>query len=276
MFKGFLAVALLSSVLAVSGCMGGIPNLGALGSALGGYPGGGGYPAYGGGQAYPSGGGYAQPGYAEPGQPYYQPQVYPGYPGGYAYQPNQAPQATDGSTAAPAGSWIDRRRQHQEARIEQGLASGRLTQDQADRLRARWGISGGTTGQTGTAGTNNNLNTQERGRHHATQPGSTQNTAGQGQNATQPGNTQNPYGQRHNGGQTVAGQTGSAQTGTTAQSQPTVRPMPQMSQAGQPRAMMQPRTTMQPRAMMQPRPTMQSRPATPQRTNSQPRQARML
>ena len=55
----FLAAALLSGILTVSGCMGGLPNLGALGSALGGYPSYGGAQAYGGTQAY--GGAQAYP-----------------------------------------------------------------------------------------------------------------------------------------------------------------------------------------------------------------------
>jgi hypothetical protein len=256
----FLSAVLLSSLLAVSGCMGGLPNLGALGSALGGYPssyGGGGYPSYGGGQAY--GGGYAQPSYAQPGQPYYQPQVYPGNPGVYVYQPNQVPQATGGNPTPPPGYWNDQRRQREEARIEQGLASGHLTQDQANRMRAHLGLNGGTAGQTGT---NPNPHTQDPGHHYATQPGSTQNPSWQG----------------HNGGQTVAGQTGGVPAGPTAQSQPTgiARPMAQMGPGGQPQAMMQPRAPMQPRSAMQPRAPMQPRTATPARTTSQPRQARTL
>ena len=104
----FLAAALLSSILAVSGCMGGLlPNLGALGTALGGYPSQGGYPAYGGGQPYPYNPG-AGGGYAQPGQPYYQPQPYAysgsGNPEIY-YQPT--PQASPGYTAPSPDRWTD-------------------------------------------------------------------------------------------------------------------------------------------------------------------------
>ena len=91
MSKVFLAAVLLSSILAVSGCMGGLPNVGALRAMAAG----GGYPAYGGGQAYPYDPGVGG-GYAQQGQPYYQPQsqVYYGDPGAYAYQSGQVPQAT--------------------------------------------------------------------------------------------------------------------------------------------------------------------------------------
>ena len=78
----FLTAVLFSGILAVSGCAGLVPGLEALGSL------GGGNPSYGGGQAYPQaypydpgqGGGYAQPV-----QPYYQPQpyAYSGNPGVY-------------------------------------------------------------------------------------------------------------------------------------------------------------------------------------------------
>ena len=108
----FSAAILLSGILAVSGCAGLVPGLEALGSA------GGGYPSYGGNQAYPydpgQGGGYAQPV-----QPYYQPQpyAYAGNPEVY-YQP--APQETEGGTTAPSGHWIDRSQHRQADRIHQG------------------------------------------------------------------------------------------------------------------------------------------------------------
>ena len=65
-----LAAVLLSGILAVSGCAGPICRNGAYG-----YGGGEGYPSYGGGQSYPYNPG-AGGGYAQPVQPYYQPQPY--------------------------------------------------------------------------------------------------------------------------------------------------------------------------------------------------------
>jgi hypothetical protein len=222
MSKVFLAAALLSSILAVSGCVGGLPNIGALGSALGGQ-------SNGGGQAYPydygAGGGYAQPS-----QPYYQPQsqVYSGNPGAYAYQSSQVPQATGGYTAPPAGRWIDRRQQRQENRIQQGLASGQLTPDEANRLRTQQGRIGGAEGRMRADG---NLSPQERGRLNAMQNRSSQDI----------------YRLRHNG----------VQPGPTAQSGPTgpAQSMGQLRPAGQPRATMQPRTATQRRTTNQPRQT---------------------
>ena len=102
-------------------------------------------------------------GYAQPGQPYYQPQVYYGGPNGYAYDPNQVPPATGGNPSQQQGHWGDRRQHH------------------------RQGQNGGDTGQTDA---NNNLNTTGSGNQTATQPGSNQT-----------GSNQNTYGQRHNGGQ---------------------------------------------------------------------------
>ena len=116
MAKIFFAATLLSGILAVSGCAGLVPGLEALGSA------GGGYPSNGGAQAYPydpgQGGGYAQPV-----QPYYQPQpyAYSGAPEVYADQTGQPV-----SQAAPPGRWLDRRQHHQQDRIHQGQASGQI------------------------------------------------------------------------------------------------------------------------------------------------------
>jgi len=228
----FLAAALLSGILTVSGCMG-LPNLGALGSALGGYPSYGGTQAYGGAQAYPynygAGGGYAQPV-----QPYYQPQaqVYSGDPGAYAYQPGQVPQATGEYTSPPQGRWSDRRHQRQEDRIQQGLASGQLTPGEARRLQNEQARIRGAEGRMRADG---NLSPQERARLNAMQQKSSQDI----------------YRLRQNG----------VQSGPTAQSQPTgpARPMAQVSPAGQPRAAMQPRAAVQPRAAGQTRATAQPR-----------------
>ena len=222
----FLAAALLSGILTVSGCMG-LPNLGALGSALGGYP------SYGGTQAYPynygAGGGYAQPV-----QPYYQaqPYAYSGDPSAYAYQPGQVPQANGGYTAVPPGRWIDRRQQRQQDRIQQGQASGQLTPREARRLQNEQATISGAEGRMRTDG---NLSPQERARLNAMQQKSSQDI----------------YRLRQNG----------VQSGSTAQSQPTASalPMAQVSPAGQPRAAMQPRAAVQPRAAGQTRATAQPR-----------------
>ena len=70
---------------------------------------------------------------------------------------------------------------------EQGLPSGQLTQDQANRIAPAGGLTGVRPDRREPTPTR----IPGTGHHYATQPGS----------------TQNPYGQRHNGGQTVAGQT---------------------------------------------------------------------
>jgi len=225
----FFAAALLSGILAVSGCAGQFPGSGAYG-----YGGGGGYPSYGGGQGYPYNPG-AGGGYAQSGQPYYQPQVYSGDSGVYAYQAGQVPQATGEYNAPAPGRWSDQRHQYQEDRIQRGLASGQLTPEEANRLRGHQGRFGGVPGQMGA---NGNPSLQGQGRLN----GMPQRSA------------QGIYGQSHLG----------VPTGPTAQSGPTrpTRPMAQVRPAGQPRATMQPRTAVQPR------------PATPRGTTSQPRQSR--
>ena len=217
----FLAAALLSGILAVSGCAGLVPGLGALGSA------GGGYPSSGGAQAYPydpgQGGGYAQPV-----QPYYQPQpyAYSGNPGVYAYQAGQVPQATGEYTSPPQGRWSDRRQPRQEDRIQQGQASGQLTPREARRLQNEQARIRGAEGRMRADG---NLSPQERARLNAMQQKSCQDI----------------YRLWHNG----------VQPGPTAQSRPTgpARPMAQVRPAGQPRAAVQPRAAGQPRAAAQPR-----------------------
>jgi hypothetical protein len=231
----FLAAALLSGILTVSGCMG-LPNLGALGSALGGYPSYGGAQAYGGTQAYPynygAGGGYAQPV-----QPYYQPQaqVYSGDPGVYTYQPSQVPQATGENTSPPQGRWSDRRHQRQQDRIQQGLASGQLTPREARRLQNEQATISGAGGQLGTDG---NLSSQ----------------GGTSLNAIQQKNSQGTYRLRQNGVQ-------SGPMAPTVQSRPTgpARPMAQVGPAGQPRTAVQPRAAVQPRVAGQARATAQPR-----------------
>lgn len=191
----FLTAVLFSGILAVSGCAGLIPNLGALGAL-----GGGGYPSYGGGQqAYPSyGGGQAYPqaypynlgqgqGYAQPVQPYYQPQPYPGNPGVYYQQGQPVPQATQGyNTAAPSGRWIDRRQQRQQERIQQGQASGQLTPREARRLQNEQGHIRGAEGRMRADG---NLSPQERARLNTMQNRSSQDINRLRHNGVQPGPT---------------------------------------------------------------------------------------
>jgi hypothetical protein len=218
-----LAAALLSGILAVSGCVGPYPGSGAYG-----YGGGGGYPSYGGAQAYPYDPGVGG-GYAQPVQPYYQPQPY-AYNNNtvvYDYQPGQpVQQATGGYASAPPGRWIDRRQQHQEERIRRGQASGQLTPREARRLQMEQGRIRGAEGRMRADG---NLNPQERARLNAMQTRSSQDI----------------YRQRHNG----------VQPGAAAQSRPTgpARPMAQVYPAGQPRAAAQPRAADQPRTAAQPR-----------------------
>ena len=224
----FLAAALLFGILTVSGCMGGLPNLGALGSALGGgYPSYGGAQTYGGAQAYPYNPG-GDGGYAQPVQPYYQPQpnAYSGNPGAYAYQSGQVPQATGEYTSPPQGRWSDRRQQRQEDRIQQGVASGQLTPREARRLQNEQARIRGAEGRMRADG---NLSPQERARLNAMQQKSSQDI----------------YRLRHNG----------VQSGPTVQSRPTgpAPPMGQVRPAGQPRAAVQPRAAGQPRATAQPR-----------------------
>ena len=218
----FLAAALLSGILAVSGCAGLIPAIAALGSA------GGGYPSDGGGQSYPYDPGVGG-GYAQPVQPYDQPQpyAYSVAPGVYAYQPAPpVPQATREQASAPPGRWIDRRQQRQEDRIRQGLASGQLTPREARRLQNEQARIRGAEGRMRADG---NLSPQERARLNAMQQKSSQDI----------------YRQRHNG----------VQPGPTAQPRPTgpARPTAQLRPARQSRAAVQPQAAAQPRTAAQPR-----------------------
>ena len=198
MAKVFLGAILLSGILAVSGCAGLVPGIGALGSLGGGYPSyGGGYPSYGGGQGYPSyGGGQAYPydpgqggGYAQPVQPYYQPQPYPysGNPGGVYYQ--QVPQATQGYTEAPSGRWIDRRQQRQADRIQQGQASGQLTPGEARRLHNEQAYIRGAERRMRADG---NLSPQDRARLNTMQNRGSQDINRLRHNGVQPGPTVQP------------------------------------------------------------------------------------
>ena len=172
----WLAAVLLSGILAVSGCAGLVPGLEALGSA------GGGYPSYGGNQAYPydpgQGGGYAQPV-----QPYYQPQpyAYAGNPEVY-YQP--APQETEGGTTAPSGHWIDRRQHRQADRIHQGRASGQLTPREARRLHNEQAYIRGAEGRMRAEG---HPSPQEQARLNAMQQRSSQDINRLRHNRVQPG-----------------------------------------------------------------------------------------
>jgi hypothetical protein len=213
----FFAAVLFSGILAVSGCAGLIPGLEALGS------GGGGYPSYGGGQAYPydpgQGGGYAQPV-----QPYYQPQpyAYSGNPEVYAYQQGQpVPQATRGYNAPPQGRWLDRRQQRQEDRIHQGRASGQLTPREVRRLHNEQAYIRGAEGRMRADG---NLSPQERARLNAMQNRSSQDINRLRHNRVQPGPTVQPR-------PTRPGQPGAE-----------LRPAAQSRAAVQPRVAAQPRT----------------------------------
>jgi hypothetical protein len=233
----FLAAALLSGILAVSGCAGPLPGIGGYG-----YGGGGGYPSYGGGQSYPYDPGVGG-GYAQPVQPYYQPQpyAYSGAPEVYVYQPAQpVPQATREHSSALPGRWIDRRQQRQEDRIRQGQASGQLTPREARRLQNEQAHIRGAEGRMRADG---NLSPQERARLNAMQQRSSQDI----------------YRQRHNG----------VQPGPTAQPRPTgpARPTAQLRPAGQPQAAMQPQAAVQPRATAQPRAAAQPRTAAQPRSN---------
>jgi hypothetical protein len=213
----FIAAALLSSILAVSGCMGGLPNLGALGGALGGYPSQGGYPSYGGGQTYPYNPG-AGGGYAQPGQPYYQPQAY-AYSGAPEVYYQQVPQATPGYNAASPGRWLDRRQQRQQDRIQQRQASGQMTPREARRLQREQGRTGSVPGQ---AGANGNLSIQGQGPLNTRQQRSSQDIYGQRQNGIQ----SRPTAQARPGGQPQAAYQprGTAQSRTTAQPQTRTQP----------------------------------------------------
>ncbi|OGR30566.1 MAG: hypothetical protein A2139_00790, partial [Desulfobacca sp. RBG_16_60_12] len=216
-----LAAALLSGILAVSGCVGPYPGNGAYG-----YGGGEGYASYGGGQSNPYDAGIGG-GYGQPVQPYYQPQPYAVYDNTVVYANQPVQQATGRYEAAAApGRWLDRRQQHQEERIQRGQASGQLTPREARRLQMEQGRIRGAEGRMRADG---NLNPQERGRLNAMQQKSSQDI----------------YRQRHNG----------VQPGAAAPSRPTgpARPLAQVHPAGQPRAAAQPQAAAQPRGADQPR-----------------------
>jgi hypothetical protein len=183
--------------------------------------GGGGYPSNDGGQAYPydpgQGGGYAQPV-----QPYYQPQpyAYSGNPGGVYYQ--QVPQAPQGyNAAAQSGRWIDRRQQRQQDRIQQGQASGQLTPREARRLQHEQGRIRSAEGRMRADG---NLSPQERSHLNSMQNRSSQDINRLRHNGVQAGPTVPPR-------TTRPGQPG-AELRTAAQPQATV----QSRGAAQPRA----------------------------------------
>jgi hypothetical protein len=209
-----VAAVLLSGILAVSGCAGLIPGLEALGAG-----GGGGYPYDGGGQAYPydpgQGGGYAQPV-----QPYYQPQAY-AYSGNPEVYYQQVPQATQVYTAGPSGRWVDWRQQRQQERIYQGRAAGHLTPGEARRWRNGPAHIRGAERRMRAHG---NLNHQERPRFNARQNSKGQYINRQGHNGVQPGPRVQPRPARPG------------------------RPAAHLRTAAQPRAAMQPRAAAQPRA----------------------------
>jgi hypothetical protein len=236
MAKVFLAAALLSGILAMSGCAGPLSGMGGYG-----YGGDGDYSAYGGGQSYPysgEGGGYAQPV-----QPYYvpQPYAYSVDPGVSVYQPAPpVPQVIREHASAPPGRWIDPRQQRQEDRIRQGLASGQLTPGEARRLQNEPARIRGTEGRMRADG---NLRPQERARL----------------NAMQPRSSQDMYQQRHNG----------VQPGPAAQprSMGPARPTAQLRPGGQPRAALPPQAAVQPQATAQPRAAAQPRTAAQPRSN---------
>jgi hypothetical protein len=221
----FCAAALLSSILSVSGCMGGLlPNLGALGTALGGFPSQGGSPAYGGGQPYPYNPG-AGGGYAQPVQPYYQPQPY-AYSGNPEIYSQPAPQASPGYSATPPDRWTDRRQVRRQDQIQPGQASGQLTHREARRLQREQRRNGGVPGQMGA---NGNLSTREQGRLNRRPPGSSQSIYGPGQNGVPAGpmTRSRPIGAQ--------------------------LPLAQVRPGGPPQAEVQPRGSAPPRATTQPR-----------------------
>jgi hypothetical protein len=219
----------------VSGCAGLIPGSEAYENG-----GGGGYPVYGAAQAYPGDAGVGG-GYAQPVQPYYQPQsyAYSGDPGVYAYQPAPpVPPAAAGYASPPPGRWLDRRQPGREDRIRPGLAAGQLTPREARRLQNEPGRIRGAAGRMRGDG---NQGPQERPRL----------------NGIQPRSSQDMYRLRHNG----------VQPGPTAHSRPTGPPRPtaQMRPGGQPRTAVPPQATVQPRGTAQPRAAAQPRTTTPRR-----------
>lgn len=204
MAKVFSAAVLLSGILAVSGCAGLIPGLEGLGSA------GGGYPSNGEAQAYPydpGGGG----GYAQPVQPYYQPQPYAYSGNPEVYQP--VPQGNRGYNAGPSGRWIDRRQQRPHHRIHPGRGSGQFTPGAPRRFHHEPGRTGRMEGPKRTYGHPNGMHKRS------------------GQNFNQP---------RYHGGQPGP----SVQPRTTGPGRPTAH----VRSGGQPRAQVQPRTAAPSRA----------------------------
>jgi hypothetical protein len=235
------AAVLLVSTLTVVGCVGPYPGMSPYGYGGGydlGYGGGGG----GGGacqpyyspQPYAYDPGYGG-GYSQPYQPYYQsqPYVYYGNSGVYVYQPGQVvPPGLEGTTAAPPGSWVERRQQRQEDRIQQAWNSGQLSPEEYRRLTREQAQRRGTEGRLRAGG---NPNPQERGQFN---PGPN----GSGPPINQPSNHR-------------------VQTGPNAP----VRPYGQVQPMAPPGATAPTRATMQPRPMAQARPVMQARPAAPPR-----------
>jgi hypothetical protein len=209
----FFAAVLLSGILAVSGCAGPLNGIGALASALGSIP------SYGGGQAYPYAPGVAG-GYAQPVQPYYQPQPY-AYSGPtevYPYQPGQPVPQVTGEYASPSSGHWARRQQRQEERMQQGLASGQLTPQEARRLQHEQRRIQGAEGRMRADG---NLSPRERTRLNTMQQRSSQDI----------------YRLRHNG----------------VQAGPTAPPTAQVGPAAQPRMAAPSRAAAPQRAAAQPR-----------------------
>jgi hypothetical protein len=134
----WLAAALLSGSLAVSGCLGPYPGGGAYGY-------GGGYPSCGNPQSYP-----------------YDPGV-----GGDYSQAESVPQATGGDASSYPGRWLDRRWQRPESRISPGRDRGQLTPREARRLPREQGRIRGAPGRMRADG---HLSPQERARLHAMHP----------------------------------------------------------------------------------------------------------
>lgn len=277
------AIALVG-MLATAGCLG---YPGTYGFDGVGYGQAGPYDPYYGSQPYGINPGYAGAyggGYVIPCQPYYQPYGYPGS-GAYVSQPDPAPvdpgvASSDpypgGTPPAPPGSWIDRRQQYQEERIQRGLASGQLNPEEARRLEIEQARIRGAEQQMAAQG---NFSPQERTRLNGmldksgqvinrprhrdfTGPGRHPGAPAQPEPARQFGPQQ--FGHRQNAGPT-------AQSGPPRQPGPWAQPRT-ASPTG---PLAQSRPTGQPAAMVQPRPTVQPRPAALARPQApQPRQNR--
>jgi hypothetical protein len=225
------AAVLLLSTLTVVGCMGSYPGMSPYGY-------GGGYDlGYGG-----VGGGASQPYYApQPYQPYYQsqPYVYSGNGGVYVYQPDQVvTPGPQGTTAAPPGSWIERRQQRQEDRLRQAWNSGQLSPEEYRRLAREQAQRRGTDARLRADGS---LGPQER-------PHLNPGPHGSGQPSNQLSNhgaQRGPQGQLRPHGQLQP----NTPSGPTASARPTMQPGP----------------------MAPARPVMQARPAAPPRPAAQAR-----